>query len=189
MVVTEQNLDMDRLLKLRLAVARYGEMDIAAWWNTRGVLGRHGQMALGRGFPRTHHLAQARVAFSVATARCREVFCPDQGVTLWDLPAEVEDQFQGCWHDWLGQDDVWQPFVVELDSLGQSDGLLPWVLDKGLIDTTTEETLQSMRRSAQGKAVRVAGQELDNAILTLLAAAFCLGEKGKPAVPYAVMEV
>ena len=30
------SIDIDRLLKLRLVVGRYGEMDIAKWWNTRG---------------------------------------------------------------------------------------------------------------------------------------------------------
>jgi hypothetical protein len=33
------SLDFDRLLKLWLVVARYGEMDMARWWNTQGMLG------------------------------------------------------------------------------------------------------------------------------------------------------
>jgi hypothetical protein len=37
--------DLDLLLKLRLVVARYGEMDGARWWNTRGQLGRFGASA------------------------------------------------------------------------------------------------------------------------------------------------
>jgi hypothetical protein len=32
-------LNFDRLLKLRLVVARYGEMDMARWWNIQGMLG------------------------------------------------------------------------------------------------------------------------------------------------------
>ena len=31
--------DLDLLFKLRLLVARYGEMDVAKWWNTNGILG------------------------------------------------------------------------------------------------------------------------------------------------------
>ena len=42
-------IDLDRLLKLRLVVARDGEMDMAGWWNTNGMLGRYGAIALGRG--------------------------------------------------------------------------------------------------------------------------------------------
>ena len=40
--MTNGKIDFDRLLKLRLVVARVGEMDLAKWWNTRGQLGRLG---------------------------------------------------------------------------------------------------------------------------------------------------
>lgn len=189
MVIAEQGLDMDRLLRLRLAVARYGEMDIAGWWNTRGILGRHGQMALSRGFPRTHHLAQARVAFEVAAHRCREVFNLDQAVTLWQLPAVAEDQFLGSWHTWLEQEDQWQLFISELDFLSESDELVPWLIERGLVDADAQRVIASLRRSAQGKAVRLVCDHLDDGLVVLLAAAFGLGEKGKPAIPYAIMEV
>lgn len=33
---TPMPLDLSHLLRLRLAVARYGEMDAAEWWNTKG---------------------------------------------------------------------------------------------------------------------------------------------------------
>ena len=36
------SIDLDRLLRLRLVVARFGEMDLAKWWNTKGQLGRLG---------------------------------------------------------------------------------------------------------------------------------------------------
>jgi hypothetical protein len=83
-------IDFDRLLKLRLVVARFGEMDIAKWWNTKGQLGRLDAAALRRGFPRTHHFAQARSVFAVAAHRCSEVFEPPGCVTLWRLPEAVE---------------------------------------------------------------------------------------------------
>jgi len=82
------------LFKLRMVVARYGEMDAARWWNTQGILGRYGAMALGRGFPRTHRFAQAGIAFSVAAHRCREVYDSPAALTLWNLPAETEDRFR-----------------------------------------------------------------------------------------------
>jgi len=83
-------LDFDRLLKLRLVVARFGEMDLAKWWNTRGQLGRVGGLALRRGFPRTHRFAQAQSVFAAAAHRCREVFDPPGCVTLWGLPEAIE---------------------------------------------------------------------------------------------------
>ena len=76
------SIDLDRLFRLRLVVARVGEMDLARWWNTRGMLGRHGAMALKRGFPATHYFAQARVVFAVARARCQELFAPPGCMTL-----------------------------------------------------------------------------------------------------------
>jgi hypothetical protein len=80
--MTATKIDFDRLLKLRLVVARVGEMDLAKWWNTRGQLGRLGTSAVRRGFPRTHYFAQARSVFAVAAHRCREVFDPPSSVTL-----------------------------------------------------------------------------------------------------------
>jgi len=71
--MTRATLDFDGLLKLRLIVARFGEMDLARWWNTRGRLDRLGFSALRRGFPRTHYFAQARSVFAVAAHRCRAI--------------------------------------------------------------------------------------------------------------------
>lgn len=68
-------LDLDHLLRLRLAVARFGEMDAAQWWNTKGVLGRLGAMAWPRNFPRTHAFARARTVFTVVPSG---TFCPVQ---------------------------------------------------------------------------------------------------------------
>ena len=64
------SIDLDRLLKLRLVIVRFGEMDLARWWNTKGQLGKLGAAALRRGFPRTHYFAQARSVFAVAAHRC-----------------------------------------------------------------------------------------------------------------------
>src|SRR6187431_3416885 len=97
----ESTFDLNRLLKLRLVVARFGEMDIAKWWNTRGQLGRLGAAATRRGFPRTHYFAQARSVFAVAAHRCAEVFDPPKSVTLWQLSEEIEEEFESHWETWL----------------------------------------------------------------------------------------
>ncbi len=55
--------DLDRLLRLRLVVARFGEMDLARWWNSKGMLGRHGAVVLERGFPATRY---RRLHFEIA---------------------------------------------------------------------------------------------------------------------------
>jgi hypothetical protein len=178
-------IDLDRLLKLRLVVARHGEMDRAAWWNTQGMLGRLGASALQRGLPRTHRFAQARVVFAVARSRCRELYDPPGSVTLWTLPAEVEDRFDEHWHAWLAKPDVWNPFFDQLAE-PEADDLLSQFVERSLITPEEIDALQAMRRSAEGRAVQLAGERLlDDQLMTLLAAGFAKGERGAPAIPYA----
>jgi hypothetical protein len=176
---------MDRLLKLRLVVGRLGEMDRNGWWNTNGMLGRYGAIALQRGLPRTHRFAQARVVFSVARARCEELFDAPGSVTLWRLPAETEEQFEDRWPSWLGESDGWNPFFDYLANDESSD-LLSQLTTRDLISPGQTETVQTLRRSAEGRAVQLAGErELDDDLITLLAGGFAKGEPHAPAIPYA----
>src|SRR5262245_46305531 len=57
-------IDLERLLRLRTVVARFGELDVARWWNSNGQLGRLGAVVLRRGFSRTYRFAQARSVFA-----------------------------------------------------------------------------------------------------------------------------
>jgi len=175
---------MERLLKLRLAVARFGEMDGARWWNTNGQLGKLGTLALRRGFPRTHRFAQARAVFAVAGHRCREVFEPPQCVTLWDLPASVEEEFDGMWEHWLEQAEEWKPFFEALEKPAGAD-LGAVLRGLGLVTDGDLEALARLRRSADGRAVQLPGVFTGtDADLTLLALGFARGEPGALAVPY-----
>jgi hypothetical protein len=178
-------LDLDRLLRLRLVVARHGEMDRAKWWNTKGVLGRQGRLLLGRGFPRTHRFTQARLVFTVAKARCEEYFTAPGTMTLWTLPADLEDQFDARWHDWLDDRESWAEFFDRLEEL-PSDDLVENLRSFELVDDEVASAVSQMRRSAEGRAVPLSGTfEPTDESLTLLAAAFARGEPGKPAVPHA----
>jgi hypothetical protein len=97
-------LDFTRLLKLRLIVARHGEMDAARWLNTNGVLGRKGYLLMSRGLPKTHPFAQARLVFEVARVRSAERFSAPVGcITPWSLPTELEDGFDARWADWISR--------------------------------------------------------------------------------------
>ncbi len=185
MSLTASAIDLDRLLRLRLVVARFGEMDGAQWWNTKGLLGRSGALLMSRGFTKTHHFAQARVVFAVATARCAEVFDPPRSMTLWNLPAAVEDQFDARWHHWLSERESWRPFFHTLQKL-PSDDLLETLRGMDLIDDTQVEAVARLRRSAEGRAVPLPGMVTpDDHVLGLLAAAFTKGKPGRPAIPYA----
>ncbi len=178
-------IDLDRLLRLRLVVARHGEMDRAAWWNTRGMLGRHGAIALQRGLPRTHRFAQARVVFAVARSRCQELFDPPGCVTLWKLPIDCEDAFEEHWHRWLSALDQWDPLFERLES-SKEGSLLTELAGSDLISPAEIEEVRALRRSAEGRAVQLNGEHrISDDLVTLLAAGFAKGERGAPAIPYA----
>ncbi len=180
--------DLDHLVRLRLVVARVGEMDNARWWNTKGLLGRLGAMALERGFPKSHYFAQARGVFSVAANRCREVFDPPDAITLWKLPAELEDRFESMWPIWTEEPADWNPLFEKLSEVGGSD-LLTTMRDLDVIDDKEIGEAKKLRRAADNRAVPLPGaHELSRSTLTMLAAGFFRGEPGQPAIPYARVE-
>jgi hypothetical protein len=187
------NIDFDRLLRLRLVVARYGEMDVGRWWNTgdagrrTALLGCAGSVLMSRGFPRTHHFAQARLVFAIARARCAEVFEPPGCFTLWNLPPVIEDQFDACWACWLADREAWSAFFAFLEPAPSN--LLDTLKKHGLARDDDLDAVSKLRRSAEGRAVPLPGvHTVSDALITQLAAGFSRGEPGKLAVPYARME-
>lgn len=130
-------------------------MDLARWWNTRGQLGRYGAASLKRGFPRTHHFAQARSVFEVATHRCEEV-TPRGCVTLWRLSAPIEDAFDARWEHRLDHATDLAPFYEELQSVQGPE--LPRIFrDLALVTDYDLEKYPSLRRSAEGRTVPLSG--------------------------------
>ncbi|MFM0192123.1 BrxE family protein [Paraburkholderia strydomiana] len=176
--------DFERLLRLRLVVARFGELDNARWWNTRGQLGKLGAATLRRGFPRTHRFAQARSVFAVAAHRCDEVFNPPACVTLWKLPEAVEEEFDARWEHWLDHADDWDPFFERIETLSSTD-LVELLRRFELVSDLDLEAYARLRRSAEGRAVPLPGAYGGtNADIRLLALGFARGEPGALAVPY-----
>jgi len=183
--IVDTEVDLERLLKLRLVVARFGEMDLAKWWNTRGQLGRLGALALRRGFPRTHRFAQARSVFAVAAHRCAEVFDPPGCVTLWRLPEAVEEAFDARWEHWLDNAGAWTEFFEKLESLSGSD-LAELLRAFELVEERDVEAYSKLHRLAEGRAVPLPGVfSGSDADIALLALGFALGEPSVLAVPYA----
>lgn len=184
-VVARNTIDFDRLLKMRLVVARFGEMDLARWWNTQGQLGKYGAASLRRGFPRTHHFAQARSVFAVAANRCAQLFDPPGCVTLWRLPEYIEDEFEMHWEHWLDHAADWKPFFERLTTIDAKD-LMTTLRELVSVSDVESEKYGKLRRSAEGRAVPLpdafGGTNED---IGLLALGFARGEAGAPAVPYA----
>jgi hypothetical protein len=183
--VVAEAVDLERLFKLRLVIARIGEMDRAQWWNTRGQLGPLGAMALSRGLPRTHHFAQARSVFAVAAHRCDEVFNPPASWTLWRLPREIEERFEARWEHWVDAAADWAPTFRRIADVEGTD-VAATLIALGLVSPPDLAALTGLHVSAEGRAVQLpslfAGTDAE---LALLALGFSLGRPTGLAVPYA----
>jgi hypothetical protein len=177
------NVDMDRLFKLRLVVARVGEMDVAAWWNTQGQLGSLGTSVLKRGFRRTHHFAQARSVFAVAIQRCAELYERKGSITLWALPPDLEDAFEMHWEQWLEAAEDWRPFFESLEEC--TTDLVAELRRFHLVTDDQVVRASRLRRTAEQRAVQVPGDfGGSDDELTMLALAFSHGDRGSPVVPF-----
>ena len=175
-------LDLDHLLRLRLVVGRTGEADLHGWWNSQGVLGEIGASLYRRGFPRTHPWTRAKVVFEVARQRCLERYPSPRAVTLWNLPAQVEDAFEHRWSQWLDATAAWAPFFLELQALPRQS-LVESLKSFSLWDSTLDRILPNMPGPG-ASALQITASTLDNRTATLLAAGFALGKPGEPIIPW-----
>lgn len=177
-------IDFERLFKLRLAAARHGEIDAAGGWNTRGILDRHGALALKSGFPSTYPCAQPWIAFAVAPSRCHALFDPPGCMTRSGTSPRRSRIDSRCigrngWTRGSGGAPFtrcWRPRVGKTCSRD-----CQW----GLVDSSQVAAVNKLRRSAEGRSVPLSGTFLPNA---LLAAGFAKSERGSPAIPYARLE-
>lgn len=179
-----KSVDLDLLFRLRLCVARFGEMDVAKWWNTQGILGKYGALALQRGFPKSHRFAQAKIAFAVATQRCGEIYPHPNAYTLWALPPETEDQFNRKWLDWIDTADDWEHVFQAIENIA-GQGLLDLMLKLNLVAPQQLEQIRALDPAAEGYSIKISSNgPLDDDLLVLLAAGYSKGQTGKPVVPY-----
>jgi hypothetical protein len=179
------NIDLEHLFRCRVIVARIGEMDMAKWWNTKGVLGPLGRPAFVRNFGHTHLFAQARVVFTVAAARCQEVFpMPQDSYSLWSLPPDIEYALSLKWPEWLRSVSQWTAFfenVAKIETRDPADALVQFEL----ASETEASDLRRLHRSNESRAVNVPSSgEFSTRDVTRLALAFAHSEEGRPAIPY-----
>lgn len=177
-------IDVENAVRLRIAIARIGEMDRNKWWNTKGMMSSIGEMAISRGFPKTHVFARCRTVFAVAAARSDEVFNPPDSFTLWRLPVEIEDRIEDAWASWLENPEPWNAFLAEVGEASSADPQTVLV-SLGLLPTDTAEKAKKLRRADDLRSVpiKVAGESISEAI-ALLAVAHTCSEPGKLAVPF-----
>jgi hypothetical protein len=180
----EKRIDLDWLLRLRVIVARCGEMDAQKWWNTEGQLGHFGAKVLKRGFPRTHYFAQARSVFAVAAHRCAEIFDPPDAATFWRLSDEAEEAFDARWEGWLDAAPAWAPFFESVAALKGFD-VVAALKGLSLVDDADVEAAARLKLADREKGVLVPGPfDLGRRAVALLALGFGRGAKGDLRVPY-----
>ena len=181
---SESDLDLEWLLKLRATVARVGEMDLARWWNSTGQLGPQGASVLRRGFPRTHHFAQARSVFMVAAARCAQIFDPPGSVTLWRLTDPIEERLETVWEGWLDDAKSWRPFFECIVGIKAAD-LSASLIDLDLVTTDEVAATRSLKKSSDGRSMQMPGFfDGSRKSVVLLALSFGYGSPGNLVVPY-----
>jgi hypothetical protein len=180
----EKKIDLGWLLRVRVVVARCGEMDALRWWNTAGQLGPYGAKVLKRGLPRTHYFAQARSVFAVAANRCAEIYDPPDAVTFWHLPDDVEDAFNARWEGWLDAAETWSSFFESVAALKDFD-IAVALKSFSLVDDADVEAAARLKVADGGKGVLVSGPfDLGRKPVALLALGFGRGSKGDLRVPY-----
>ncbi len=178
-------IDFDWLLKLRVAVGRCGEMDLARWWNTNRQLGTSGANVLGRGFPRTHFFSQARSVIAVAQHRCAQLFDPPGCATLWNLTEEVEEAFDSNWESWLDQAARWRPFFEAVAGVQSSD-LVATLEQLDLVTRGEIGALNQLKRPPDGHAVEIPDLfDGQRGVVAMLALGFSFGKVSEPVIPYA----
>ena len=172
-----------KLFKLRTAVARHGEQDVANWWPTQGLLARQGASLYQRSFPRTHPFARARVVAEAAKARVRELYPVKDALTLWTLPTDLEEQVELDRQEWLRDVERWTPFFERLEAHEDGD-LLDLLQSLELVRDSVAEAARSLTPPANGPALPLSKDELTAEGLELLAAAHAAGRTGAPVVPH-----
>ena len=106
---------------------------------------------------------------------------------MWNLPANIEDEFDAEWANWLDDSGSWDEFFNGLQA--QDGDLLTALRTHGLLSPDHDTQVSRMRRSAEGRSVPISGiNHVDDNTVTLLAAGFSRGEINKPAIPYARVE-
>ena len=178
-----------QVLSLRVLIARAGEQDSLAWWESY-ALTEHGRWALGRLYPRHAAYAGAQLAIEAAIIVHREAIGRRPAVTLFglgvDLDAQVMRQLELRRMD--GEPLTIPPPIRSADELrAQLNQVAP----------LTDEDLAAVNSAAvNGHLVELGavpgrGLETAEALQTVtrrLAAAYTRSEYGRLIVPYYRLE-
>jgi len=176
----------DRILIIRTLVARAGEKDNLAWWDS-DALSEAGSYVLRRLFPRSAARAGVRLAIEAATIRHRTVLGEQKVLSLFCLGEPWDSLVDGRIERRYGGPNL--PRVPE--SLQWASDLAAALKEGGLLTDSDWEAPESLElfesntleigqvRDAHG----LLPEEI-NRLASRLAVSYARGEKGRLVVPY-----
>jgi hypothetical protein len=165
-------LNPELLFTARLIVGRYGEMDIARWWNTSGILSSLGSKVASRGLPRTEFYGRARVLFAVAQQRTRQYFSPPESFTLWSLPPSVENALDEAMIRWAHEGRSW-PVIEEVLSGLKLGGIEQALQIAHVASDQIKSLVPKLKAGQEGKSILLPqSSKITDETVALLAAAF-----------------
>jgi hypothetical protein len=165
-------LNPEVIFTCRLIVGRYGEMDIARWWNVSGILSPLGCKVVSRGLPRTEFYGRARALFAIAAHRTRVFFSPPNSYTLWSLPPLDENALDDAMIRWAHEGRTWPEIDALLLQL-RPGGLEPALRQANLLSESVAAQLSRMKTGPEGKSIRLSEtEEITDETVKLLACAF-----------------
>ena len=179
-------MNTDILFKCRLIVGRYGEMDLAKWWNTTGILSQLGSKVASRGLPRTEFYGRVRALFEVAAHRTRSFFSPPGSLTLWSLPPHIENALDEAMIGWAHEGRTW-PETEKLLADLKIGGLEAALLAAEVLPSSA--ALARLKPGPEGKSIRMPELAVvtDESVM-LLAAAFSRGSLDSLLLPVVTMK-
>ena len=168
----ESKVNPEQLFKSRIIIGRYGEMDIARWWNTSGILSSLGSKVASRGLPRTEFYGRARVLFAVAAQRTRQYFSPPEAFTLWSLPPSVENALDEAMIRWAHEGRSW-PVVEEALAGLKLGGIEQALQSADVAPDHISGLVPKLKAGPEGKSILLPqSSKIMDETVALLAAAF-----------------
>jgi len=177
------------ILDLRLLIARAGERDSLAWWDSH-ALTEQGQWALSRLHPRHAAYAGARLAIEAASAVHRKAIGHRPAVTLFGLGADLDARVMRQL-DLRRMDDEPLTILPAIRSAGELRALLSQTIELTDDDHATVKSAMINGSLAELGAVTEADLWSADRLQTVvrrLAAAYTLSDFEHLVVPYYRLE-
>lgn len=179
---------LSKILDLRLFIARAGEQDSLAWWDSH-ALTEQGQWAMARLYPRYADHAGAGLAIEAAAIVHAKTIGHRPAVTLFGLGADLDARVMRQL-DLRRMDDKPLTIAPPLHSTGELQTLLTQTVELTDDDLAVVKSAVVNGHLAELGAVTEAGVWSDElvTIIRRLAAACTLSEFGRLVVPYYRLE-